>query len=61
MLGKAIGDECSCCGAEGVKKEGVFLCPVCGQEAEEKTNAARNALKRGREGKIVGSYERHSG
>ena len=61
VLGKAIGDECSCCGAEGVKKEGVFLCPVCGQEAEEKTNAARNALKRGREGKIVGSYERHSG
>jgi len=53
VLGKNISRECSCCGAEGIKKEGRFSCPVCGWEAEEKTNTARNALRRGVEGKVV--------
>ena len=61
VLGKNIGNVCSYCGEQGIKKEGFFFCSACGQNSQEKTNTARNALKRGLEGKIVGSYEQHSG
>lgn len=53
VLGKGIGTECSCCGVSGEKKNGVFSCAACGYSAEEKTNTARNVLKRGTEGKIL--------
>ena len=47
VLGKDISNECSKCGALGKKAEGVFRCPVCGYQEEEKTNTARNVKKRG--------------
>ena len=47
VLGKDISNECSECGAMGRKKEGIFTCPVCGYEEEEKRNTARNVKKRG--------------
>jgi len=47
--GKGISRECSRCGQEGVKKAGVFSCPACGWEVEEKTNTARNARRRGQD------------
>lgn len=50
VWGKDISRECSRCGAPGEKKDGVFSCPLCGYSAEEKTNTAGNALKRGLEG-----------
>ena len=59
VLGRGISSECSHCGMPGVrkksipKKDGMFICPVCGESLEEKTNTARNVLKRGLEGKIV--------
>ncbi len=53
ILGKGISAECSCCGGAGEKKEGIFCCRDCGYTAEEKVNTARNALKRGVEGKII--------
>lgn len=53
VLGKGISSECSCCGASGTKKEGMFICPDCGYTIEEKTNTSRNVLKRGQDGKIL--------
>lgn len=53
VLGKDISRECSCCGAAGEQKGTSFACPSCGYGADKKTNAARNILKRGLEGKIV--------
>lgn len=55
VLGKDVSNECSCCGAieRGGRKKGVFCCSACGYQAEEKTNTARNVLKRGMEGRIV--------
>lgn len=47
VLGKDISNECSKCGARGKKTEGMFTCPVCGYQEEEKTNTARNVKKRG--------------
>ncbi len=47
VFGKGIGKMCSRCGAEGERKEGIFKCPVCGYEAEEKVNTACNVKKRG--------------
>ncbi len=47
VLGKGIGKECSRCGAVGMKKDGIFICPVCGYQEKEKTNTARNVKKRG--------------
>lgn len=47
VLGKDISNECSSCGAAGRKEAGRFVCPVCGYEAEEKTNTARNVKQRG--------------
>ena len=49
VLGKDISNECSECGAIGTKAEGMFSCPVCGYEMEEKVNTARNVKKRGTE------------
>lgn len=55
VLGKDISNECSHCGAveNSGRKKGIFHCSVCGYSAEEKTNTARNVLRRGVEGKIV--------
>ncbi len=47
VLGKDISNACSSCGAMGKKTDGIFTCPACGYEAEEKTNTARNVNKRG--------------
>ena len=52
VLGKDISNECSICGTVGSKQEGIFSCSACGYCIEEKTNTARNVLKRGKEGKI---------
>ncbi len=53
VMGKDISRECSCCGAAGVRKSGVFVCPSCGYTVEEKTNTAGNIKKRGMEGKTL--------
>ena len=53
VIGAGISSECSCCGAAGTKKNGVFTCGVCGYTGEEKTNTARNVFKRGEEGRIL--------
>lgn len=53
VLGKGISRECSCCGVEGTRIEGMFFCQGCGYTAEEKTNTARNVLKRGLEGRVL--------
>ncbi len=50
VLGKNISRECSRCGGEGIKRAGTFTCPACGLEADEKTNTARNAKRRGQGG-----------
>lgn len=47
VFGKGISNECSRCGAMGMKKNGIFSCPVCRQETDQKVNAAQNARKRG--------------
>ena len=51
VIGKDISKECSSCGAEGIKRDGFFTCPVCGYRIEEKVNAAKNAKKRGMNGR----------
>ncbi len=48
VLGKDISNECSECGAIGMKAEGRFHCPACGYEMVEKVNTARNVKKRGK-------------
>jgi transposase len=58
VYAKNISNECSKCSAHsniatgsrfiGRKKDGKFICSVCGYIIDEKTNAALNALKRGR-------------
>lgn len=53
VLGKDISRECSACGAQGIRKDGIFRCGVCGYFGPEKTNSARNVRKRGLEGRIV--------
>lgn len=61
VLGKDISRECSQCGAvldREIKKKDtkgtvLFCCSACGFEIEEKTNTARNVLKRGLDGRIV--------
>ena len=49
VFGKGISIQCSMCGGDGQKKEGVFVCGICGYETEERRNAAQNAKKRGME------------
>ncbi|HBI62775.1 MAG TPA: hypothetical protein DDY31_16475 [Lachnospiraceae bacterium] len=53
VLGRGISSECSYCGMQGEKKNGIFTCLTCGQSLGEKTNTARNVLRRGTEGKIL--------
>lgn len=53
VFAKGIGRECSSCGAEGGKSNRRFSCPVCGYQADEKVNTARNVKKRGQSGKKV--------
>lgn len=53
VIGKDISNECSCCGAMGSKQNGIFSCPSCGFETEEKTNTALNAKKRGMNGRAL--------
>lgn len=53
VLGKDISRECSCCKAEGTKKDGMFSCPFCGYYTEEKINTAKNVLNRGLNGKVL--------
>lgn len=50
--GKGISRECSVCGVEGCRQKGVFCCSACGYQEAEKTNTARNVLKRGQEGRV---------
>ncbi len=47
VLGKGIGSECSRCSKTGKKKQGIFYCPTCGLQIEEKRNTAQNVKKRG--------------
>lgn len=47
VFGKGISSECSRCGELGKKKEGIFYCPACGLQIEEKRNTAQNVKKRG--------------
>lgn len=53
VLGKGISRECSCCGADGDRKDGMFYCRTCGYHTDEKTNTAENVLKRGLEGRVL--------
>ena len=59
VLGKDISNECSNCGALGMKTNREFVCPVCRYQAEEKTNTARNIKKRGQEGRVFNSKENY--
>ena len=47
VLGKDISNECSNCGAIGIKREGKFICCICGYQEKEKVNTARNVKKSG--------------
>lgn len=51
VFGKGISSECSECGAVGKYSRDAFSCSNCGYQADKKVNAARNAVKRGREQK----------
>ena len=53
VLGKGISRECSCCGAAGDRKNGIFFCSSCGFSIEEKTNTACNVLERGMKGQVI--------
>lgn len=48
VFGKGISSECSRCGADGYKREGTFICQVCGYQTQEKHNAAQNIRNRGK-------------
>lgn len=51
VFGKDISNLCSRCGNVGKKEKERFQCSVCGYEAEEKVNTARNVKQRGQEEK----------
>ena len=53
VIGKNISNECSSCGAIGMKQNGIFCCQACNSQVEEKTNSARNAKKRGMNGRVL--------
>lgn len=53
VFGKGIATECSICGAEGKRSDGVFTCD-CGNCVPEKQNVACNAKKRGMENRPSG-------
>ena len=48
VTGKAISTECSRCGTKGKYQKDIFICKSCGYEDDKKTNAAKNAINRGR-------------
>lgn len=48
VFGKGISSECSSCGGDGEKSDGVFRCKTCGLQIAERENAAKNVLKRGK-------------
>lgn len=48
VTGKAISTECSRCGTQGKYQKDIFICKSCGYEDDKKTNAAKNAINRGR-------------
>ncbi|HCT92517.1 MAG TPA: hypothetical protein DF613_14240 [Lachnospiraceae bacterium] len=47
VLGKDISMLCNKCGQPGIKKDGIFTCPSCGCQMDEKINTARNVKSRG--------------
>jgi len=49
VFGKGISSQCSRCGARGDREDGVFRCPACGYETDEKKNTAENVKIRGTE------------
>lgn len=49
VSGMGISATCSRCGGRGERREGLFICGVCGQRSDEKANSAGNVLKRGLE------------
>ncbi len=51
VFGKGISSECSMCGAVGKYSGDTFRCAACGYQTDKKVNAARNAIRRGREQK----------
>ncbi len=51
VFGKGISTQCSRCGADGVKEDGVFRCSACKMELPERQNTAGNVLRRGQESK----------
>ncbi len=53
VLGKDISNECSNCGAIGIRQKGIFTCQTCGFQIKEKENTAKNARNRGLSGKII--------
>lgn len=53
VLGNGIGMECSECGIQGKYSGDRFVCPGCGYEADRKANAARNAVRRGKNGQRI--------
>lgn len=53
VLGKDISNECSSCGSIGIRQKGTFTCKICGYQAEEKENTAKNVRNRGLTGKII--------
>ncbi len=61
VLGKNISNECSNCGAMGKKNGGEFICPVCGYQAGEKANTARNIKKRGQGDGALNQKGKYSG
>lgn len=48
VFAKGISTECSICGAEGKKEDGLFCCAFCGLQMAERENTAKNVLYRGR-------------
>ncbi len=56
VFGKDISNECSQCGAQGNKKDGIFVCKQCGYETEIKENAAKNAKKRGENSRDIQKF-----
>lgn len=48
VFGKDISNECSNCGSIGSKEKNMFICKSCGNQLPERTNTAKNILKRGR-------------
>lgn len=48
VFGKDISNVCSICGQLGKSKDELFYCEACGSQMDKKTNAAKNAIARGK-------------